>query len=154
MDTIQDLLRLIGIVLGIIVAAASIVAFFRVNLAKNQIEALRGDRDDLSDRVDRLTEALDDAKKEKEKQDDIIKEQARNIKNLERVVTGKEQLDHLQTSLDAHDQRIDERHATISKNFAEVIDNLRTSNELVMSLSESNQELQAAMLLFLQRERA
>ena len=154
MDTLKELLTLIGVVLGIIVAAASIVAFFRVNLAKNQIEALRGDRDDLSERVDRLTDQLEEANVKSETQARVIQQQAENIKNLRDAVTGKKELAHLQSTLDAHDARVDERHNNLSRRVDDITDNQKTSNELLMALDESNKEMYSAILLFVQSGRS
>ena len=150
MDTFSDFVNVILVVVGIIVAAASAVAFFRVNLAKSQIEALRGDRDDLDDRVERLKAKLEESERKSAKQDEIIASQARNIKHLEKIVTGKEQLDHIQSSLDAHDKRVDERHESVSHNFNVILDQLKSNSELLQTLIEGNQEIQTALLLFLQ----
>ena len=150
MDTFSDFINIILVVIGIIVAAASAVAFFRVNLAKSQSEALRGDRDDLNERVEQLKEKLEESDRKTIKQNEIIAAQDRNIKNLEKIVTGKEQLDHLQASLDSHDKRVDERHETVSHNFNVILDQLKSNGELLQTLIEGNQEIQTALLLFLQ----
>jgi len=93
MESVNALVAIIGGLLALIVAVAAAVAMARASFAKAQIEALRGDRDDLTARVQmlesenlRVSQALQ------------VEQQARKV--LERVVTGKEQLDHLQATLD------------------------------------------------------
>lgn len=150
MGTLQSILSILAGLLVLIVAAASAVAFFRVNLAKNQIEALRGDRDDLSKRVDNLNDLIDEYKVSKVAQDVLIREQAEKIKTLEKVVTGKEQLDHIERFLENHDRRVDERHDTLSRNIGKLSGDMLSVRESLDTLHESNQEMQAAMLLVLQ----
>ena len=149
METFTSALNIVLIICGLIVALGAAVAFFRVNLAKSQIEALRGDRDDLDKRVKRQDEEIDSLKKRGSSQDSVIRAQNEKIKVLERVVTGKEQLDHLQRQLDAHDKRIDERHKSISENFTEVLHSLNSTKEALETLNESNREIQTALLLYL-----
>lgn len=124
MDNLKDLLTILSVVIVIIVGAATVVAFFRVNLAKTQIELLRGDRDDQEKRIDRLEGDLELSRKDKEIQDAIIKEQNNKIRVLEKIVTGKEQLDHILTELSNHDRRVDERHDTLMKKFEEFEDRI------------------------------
>lgn len=124
MDNLKDLLTTLSVVIVIIVGAATVVAFFRVNLAKTQIELLRGDRDDQEKRIERLEGDLELSKKDKEKQDAIIREQNNKIRILERVVTGREQLDHIIEQLANHDHRVDERHDTLLHRFTEFEDRM------------------------------
>ena len=124
MDNLKDLLTTLSVVIVIIVGAATVVAFFRVNLAKPQIELLRGDRDDQEKRIERLEGDLELSKKDKEKQDAIIREQNNKIRILERVVTGREQLDHIIEQLANHDHRVDERHDTLLHRFTEFEDRM------------------------------
>lgn len=150
METVINILTIVGIAIGVIGGAAAGVAFFKVNLAKSQIEALRGDRDDLEARVDRLTDTISEYKSTKLAQDVLIQQQNEKIKTLEKVVTGKEQLDHLQRQLDAHDRRVDERHETLSHSVGEIIDELRLLKGGVEVINDDNKEMHAAMLLVLQ----
>lgn len=141
MDTVIKVVQATVAIAGLLVLAASIVAFYRVNLAKSQIEALRGDRDDLDKRVKRQDEEIDALKKAKQSQDSIIRAQNEKIKVLEKVVTGKEQLDHLQVQLDTlgeqfnnHDKRVDNRHEELS---AAMVSLLNSHKDLLKTLQVS-----------------
>jgi chromosome segregation ATPase len=90
---LDSLVTLIG---GIVVVASALgtaVAVARASFAKTQIEALRGDRDDLRTRVDIL-------ESEKTRLEASLKTESDKVRVLEKVVTGKEQLDHLQSTID------------------------------------------------------
>lgn len=90
---VSKVVSVLGVLFGILVAAAAAVAMARASFAKAQIEALRGDRDDLLKRVD-LLEAdnvrISEAHKQAEEK----------VRVLEKVVTGREQLEHLQSAFD------------------------------------------------------
>jgi hypothetical protein len=93
---------------GAIVVAATVVAFYRANFAKTQIELLKGERDAANDKITRLEIEL--------KEERTLRTSLDNkVKVLEKVVTGREQLIHIQESLDNHDKRVDERHDTLIK---------------------------------------
>lgn len=93
MSLINVLVAVITGLFGIIILVAAAVAVARTGFAKAQIEALRGDRDDLLTRVQMLeTENL--------RVGDALKNERDARKVLERVVTGKEQLDHIQSTID------------------------------------------------------
>jgi chromosome segregation ATPase len=83
----------VSVLFGAVLAGLVVVAVFRATYAKEQIIALRGDRDDLKERVSMLEQenlrVSTDLSNEKEK-----------TKVLQQIVTGKEQLDHLQNTLD------------------------------------------------------
>lgn len=152
------ILQIIGVALGLIVALATVVAFFRANLAKTQIESLRGDRDDLQKRVDRLETENDDLVEGNQVRDATINEQISKIHTLEKIVTGREQLNHLQKQLDAHDKRVDERHSRLVDMMNSVVDasrSLMISNQALVesnqTLVESNQYVQAALIDFLKK---
>ena len=138
-DTVNRLLQIIGYTLVFIVAAATIVAYFRVNLAKTQIaelrgriEDLQGDRDDERARAERFER-------------DLIEEQAfrksleEKIKILEEALSGRVQLEHLEGILIAHDKRVDERHEIFDK----IVAKMQESNEAVV---DSYQGLSAAIV--------
>lgn len=85
----------LGVLFGVLVLIAAAVAVARASYAKAQIEALRGDRDDLMKRVDLLQADLDIASEQLK-----AEREARLV--LEKVVTGREVLEHIQSSLDQH----------------------------------------------------
>jgi uncharacterized protein (DUF3084 family) len=149
LTTVAGILQLLAIIAGLIVAAATVVAFFRANLARAQIEGLRGDRDDLIDRNERLTKTLAELKESNAVRDATISEQVHKIHILEKVVTGREQLNHLQKQLDAHDKRVDERHITLVKMMGEVVESNRLLKESNDALVDSNSYIQAALIDFL-----
>jgi len=61
MDSLQQLLGLAGLIVGLIGAVAAIVVYLRTSVDKGTIEALRRNADALRDRV-QLLEASDTAK--------------------------------------------------------------------------------------------
>lgn len=93
MSSVEIVGTLTATLFGLIVIVAAAVAVARANFAKAQIEALRGDRDDLIARVQML-------EAENLRVSDALKSEQQARKVLERVVTGKEQLDHMQTTID------------------------------------------------------
>lgn len=96
-------------ILGIIAVLAGMVGFARGSFAKAQIAALRGDRDDLAERV----RIVEDAKEKLEVDFEAYKvtaaadlhEETARREALELVVTGKQELQQVITILDAHDRR-------------------------------------------------
>ena len=87
-----DAVNIAAAVLGIIVLIAGAVVFSRASLVKAQLEALRGDRDDLQARVDRLEQ-------EGKEKDNKITQLETKAQALETVVTGREQLEIIISSL-------------------------------------------------------
>lgn len=150
MDVVK-LLQVSAVVVGLVTLAAAVFAVFRASLAKAQIEALRGDRDDLQKRVDRLEDENTDLEESNKIRDATINEQINKIHTLEKVVTGREQLNHLQKQLDAHDKRIDERHAGLSSKMDDVMKAVGALIESNETLIESNQYIQAALIDFLKK---
>lgn len=61
MDSIQQILGVVGLVIGLIGAVAAIVVYLRTSVDKGTIEALRRNADALRDRV-QLLETSDTAK--------------------------------------------------------------------------------------------
>lgn len=87
----QHVNTILGIILGLVtltVTATSVVAIARANFAKQQIIALRGDRDDLQHRVDIL-------ESENERQTAELINEKQKVAVLEKVVTGKEDLEEI-----------------------------------------------------------
>jgi hypothetical protein len=95
MSLVQILVGITVAVFGLIVLVAAAIAVARTSFARAQIEALRGDRDDLITRVQML-------EAENVRVSDALKTEREARKVLERVVTGKEQLEHLQSTMDLY----------------------------------------------------
>ena len=106
MGNVNGALQVLQWSMAIAIGAATIVAFFRVNLAKTQIDLLKSENDIIRDKTSRLETEVATERAEK----DVLKQE---IATLRSIVTGKEQLNHLQKQLDAHDKRVDERHRTM-----------------------------------------
>lgn len=85
----------LGGIFGLIVLIAAALAVARANFAKAQIEALRGDRDDLDARSKRQAEEI------LELQADLKAEKVARLA-LEKVVTGRELMEDLKTELNSH----------------------------------------------------
>lgn len=115
MQTVQTLLGILGILLGLVVIAASITAYYKVSVSQAQIKELRADRDDQQIRIERLKEALAAERLEREKVTTQYETLLKRYEQLEKVVTGREQLDHLQQQLDAHDQRVNILHSDLKQ---------------------------------------
>jgi len=109
---VSTLATVVGVVFSLFVLGAASVAVVRASYVKAQLEGLRGDRDDLQTRVKlleddnvRVSEAL---KVEKDK-----------VAVLERVVTGKEQLDSIQNTLETYikndtEWKVDQRKTALN----------------------------------------
>lgn len=154
MDNIRDLVGLTVSIIGLLLLVTSAVAILRANLAKTQVEALRGDRDDLQKRVDRLESENDDLTESNQVRDATISAQTQKIQILEKVVTGREQLNHLQKQLDSHDKRVDQRHVEMHKMIDGVVEVCKAMLESNQALVESNAAAQSAILDFLKKQEA
>lgn len=84
-------------ILGLIALVASAVAVGRSALVKAQLEALRGDRDDLNIRVGILEHENEILKRD-------LKEESGRRQTLERVITAQEEIKILGSKLDEHDK--------------------------------------------------
>ena len=151
-EGVNRILQLIGYTLIALVAAATIVAYFRVNLAKTQITELRGQIEDL--RGDR-----DDEKARAERfERDLIEEQVlrkslqEKIKILEEALSGRVQLEHLESILIAHDKRVDERHETLINHMSGILQSLTEVSEGNQAVIESYQGLSGALVDHLQKD--
>lgn len=106
MQALRDWLTLISVVVVIVAALTSVTAFLRASVVRAQMEGLRNDRDDLTVRTERLeheNELLERDVQQLRSQNNVLKD----------LVTGKQQLDHLQEQLDSHDRRVDEKHTAL-----------------------------------------
>jgi chromosome segregation ATPase len=88
--------------LAVIAGLASAVAFYKANYAKAQLAGLRGDRDDLTERVKRQDDENTLLKRDIEdlRRDLVAEKAARQA--LEKVVTGRDLLEELKTELETH----------------------------------------------------
>lgn len=119
---------IVGIVL-LITSLAGAVALFRVSLAKSQIEGLRGDRDDLIARNRRQEEEIEELRAGNKVRDATIKQQSEKIQMLERVVTGREQLEALATQLRLHDELVATHYKLLDGKLDKLLEVKRMSNE-------------------------
>lgn len=121
----------LGALLGIIVLVAAAIAVFFSAAAKQRTELLEATNKTLTERVSFLEReairkdaeyekqhALDKAEHAKEKALALSEKNAlvEKVRVLEQVVTGREQLEHLQSVLEAHDARVDLVSMTINTN--------------------------------------
>lgn len=97
-----NVVDVLGVVFGLIVVVASAVAVARTSVFKAQVEGLRGDRDDLQARVDRVEE--DNAAL-------MVRAETAEarVKVLESVVTAREELASISSLLQAHDRKADRK---------------------------------------------
>lgn len=131
MDDLSTLLTILFYVAMATAGAASIFALFRSRYIKSTLEELRSDRDDLQKRVDRIETERDEAIKGNQHRDDLIKQQTDQIAALKEALSGKAQLNHLQEQLDAHDKRVDDRHAEVNKKIRFMTDTLLHIDKVV-----------------------
>jgi cell division protein FtsB len=109
-------------VVVIIAALASAVSYFRANYAKAQITALRGDRDDQAQRIERLdAENHRQSEQIKEMKVELVAERAAR-QALEKVVTGRDLLEELKTELTNHHDAAMRGQKSIFNTMGEVVD--------------------------------
>jgi hypothetical protein len=113
-------------IVSVIVALTAILVFGRAAVAKAQIEALRGDRDDLMKRVD-ILEANDARQK-------IELEAAHHeLEVLKQLVTGKAAVQQVLDKLIEHDERVAALAIAIAR-----IDRNADSNAAVLKRIDRN----------------
>lgn len=110
MNEASSIITLVSATFGIIGLTALTVAFFRASVTKQTLELLRNDRDDANARADGIRDDFElfKAKAEVEKQrltDQVTgyeikdSEKSQEIMILRNVVTGKDQLERIETLL-------------------------------------------------------
>jgi predicted nuclease with TOPRIM domain len=151
-DRVNVLLQIIFYVGAGVVGAAAIFALFRSRYIKATVEELRGDRDDQAKRIERLESENTRLEKENTRRDAIIEQLKNQNSTLKDALSGKAQLNHLQEQLDAHDKRVDERHAILTSQMEKVTYSNATLLESNQALVDSNQYMQAALLDFLKKQ--
>lgn len=124
-DGAGTLFNIIIAVLTLSALAAGAAAVFRVNYAKSQIEYLERDVKLRDNRIEILesenASMATDIALEKQKVVGLTQQ----IKVLEDIVTGKEQLERIQTSLDKYATQNNDVHTSILNNQKELIKAIR-----------------------------
>lgn len=115
MHLFGDGVQTLGAAVVIIAALASAAAFYRANLAKAQIAALRGDRDDLQERCDRFKEEITEVKADLQ-----AEKTAREV--LERAVTGRDLMEELRAELAEHHEAAMHGQRKIHDTLSEAVD--------------------------------
>jgi chromosome segregation ATPase len=155
MDSINTLLPILGWAAVATGGAASLFALFRSKYIKATLEELRGDRDDQAVRIQRLEKERDELERGNIRRDAIIEQLTSQNDTLKDALSGKAQLNHLQAQLDAHDKRVDDRHAALTKTMLEVVVSNEALSESVaeklQSMIDSNNYTQGALLDFLKK---
>lgn len=135
MNDASALLQLLVAIFGLVVIAAAVLAFFRASFAKQQIELLRGERDDANSKIARLQTDLNEERKIREALE-------KKVSVLERVVTGKEQLDHIQATLDSHDRKVDERHVALIRIIEDTRSSVGNVEDLVIEVGSKLNDIE------------
>jgi chromosome segregation ATPase len=124
-DSAGTLFNIIIAILTLSALAAGAAAVFRANYAKSQIEFLERDVEIRNGRISVLesenASMASDIALEKQK----VLGLTQQIKVLEDIVTGKEQLDSIQRSLDTYAKQNNEVHTAILHNQEELLKTLR-----------------------------
>lgn len=95
MGSLDSPLSLVIGVLGAIALIAGLVPYFRAGWMKSSIEALRGDRDDLKERVEIVESDLASEKRKTADLQQRLTERDAAMVVLEKVVTGRDQLERV-----------------------------------------------------------
>ena len=134
MTNLSTLLAIFGYAIAATIGAASLVALFRARYIKASVEELRNDRDDQAKRINRLEIERNELQAINDRFDVTISDQAAQIKVLKDALSGKEQLNHLQSQIDSHDQRVDERHNQLSKTLEKLVENDKILNDNIVKV--------------------
>lgn len=120
-ENISTVVILFAGVLVLIGAAAFIWAYYLVSLNKNQIEALRGDRDDLMTRVDLLEKDRERLSIDAAKKDSKLAEAQSKITVLEGIVTHDASINELIRTVNNHDENVEKRYDEYMKIISQVL---------------------------------
>jgi biopolymer transport protein ExbB/TolQ len=134
MGNVNSLLSILFYVVIGTLGAASLYALFRSRYIKDTLEELRGDRDDLTRRTERLEKERDELKLVNAQRDATIHQLQEQNETLKEALSGKAQLDHLQRQLDAHDRRVDERHELLTTMMRNVVVSNESLNERIQDV--------------------
>lgn len=118
---------ILGLIFTIIVVLTAALALARANAANSTVTALRGDRDDLITRLSLANDKIVTQAGIMELMRLDLQKSNEKIAIIERLASGKEQLDHLQVQLDTHDKRVDEHHRVLIATIIDLLDATRKS---------------------------
>lgn len=121
MGDFQKILTIIASVMTVAGGAAFIWAYYVASLNKAQIEALRGDRDDLLKRVGILEEDKKQLEQTAVKKDQAITETQAKVKVLESIVTHDVTINELIRTVASHDQNVQEHYDDYMKIMSQVL---------------------------------
>lgn len=116
----------IGALLVLVATLAAVVAVARVSYNETRIKGLLGDVEDRDRRLDIVRSDLADTNAKLEKVVLELRAEKSKVRVLEGLVTGKEQLDHLQASLDGYSRQVHEEHAEFRESHKEMRSNQAT----------------------------
>lgn len=107
-----------------ILVIAGAFAVFRAQYFRTQLDDLRGDRDDLTKRIERLEQESADKDKTLAEVQLALKTEQDKVKVLEGVVSGKEQLENIEHALNEMSDKFDNRGIAIQKSLKAINDKL------------------------------
>lgn len=114
MSSADSWLRIIAVVFAILGFLAVGVGYYKAKVTEAQLDALRGDRDDLKQRVDRLEG--DKTRLEGENNTLISRVQV-----LESLVSPNEAINTLVAALKVHDDNVAERYKKNDRTLADIM---------------------------------
>ena len=128
MDQFTQILSIIAVILTITGAAAAVWAYSMASFSKAQIEALRGDRDDLKERVEILEEDREYLKKKALEKDKILEKANAKIAVLEGIVTHDVAITSLIATVQAHDANVEQHY----NDYVGIISQVLQANEHIL----------------------
>ena len=141
--SLQTIGQFLLVILGLTVIVATILAYFRVSLTQTQVKKLREDLTDADNREQRRDKEIEELKRLLKEKDIVenslrqkIEDLERLVDNLQRLITGTEQLTAIQTELANHDNRVDGYHSALARQ----IDKILSNQEAVLSQMGVNGE--------------
>jgi DNA-binding TFAR19-related protein (PDSD5 family) len=105
MSHLPGALELILAIVGILGTIAGGAGYFNANYAKSRIEALNGDLEERDRRYDTLKDDYEDLERRFTEEQHKREESDQKVKVLEKVVTGKQELDEIANVLRVHENR-------------------------------------------------
>lgn len=114
-----------GLVVTLLTLAAItgvVAAWFKANYAKTQIEYLQRNVDLRDDRIEILEKENNTMSQDIALEKQKVESLSRQVQYLEGIVTGKEQLDALQRSLDLYARQNQEDHKTLIRNQERILE--------------------------------
>lgn len=134
--SVQTIGQFLLVILGLTVIVATILAYFRVSLTQTQVKKLREDLTDADNREQRRDKEIEELKRQLKEKDIVenslrqkIEDLERLVDNLQRLITGTEQLNAIQSELANHDSRVDGYHSALARQ----IDKILSNQEAVLS---------------------